>query len=284
MTEVNLDKVVPVGGNEAGNPAEPTPAATPTPEPAPAPAPAAPAPSNAERAEAKAAKEAADKPAKEAAEADAPPEEDPKAAELDTTVWGDAGDEVANSVLTTLQNSGVTPETAKALLWDAVESGDPTKVDRDALVEAVGKSQATLVMAGIENVTSRNNAKIAEVVGIANKAAGSPEGWDKARTWAKANLPKDDLEEYTTMLDGGGEKAAYAAGRIVSRYNADPKNTSLDAGKDTIEPDNKGKPTVEGITRRQYGELLDRAHRRGATQAEFNSLRAQRQAGIAKGL
>lgn len=256
-----------------------------------------PPPSNADRAAAKAEKEAAEKAAKEQADADAEAaaenadgdegegeEDEDEGKELDTAVWGDAGDDVANSVLQTLQNSGVTTDEAKALLWDAVEAGDPTKVDRDALVEKVGKAKATLIMAGIENVTSRNNERVAEVSKIAHDAAGGRDNWSKATKWAVAKLPAGELDELRNMLDKGGRQAKFAAAEIVERYNADPKNTALTAGKAQVKPDGKVTSAVKGITRREYGEQLDKLHRRGASQAEFNALRAQRAAGKKQGI
>ena len=204
--------------------------------------------------------------------------------ELDTSVWGDAGDDVANSVLQTLQNSGVSTDEAKALLWDAVESGDPAKIDRDALVEKVGKAKATLIMAGVENVISRNNEKIAEVSKIAHESAGGPDNWAKAAKWAVAKLPEKELNELRDMLDKGGRQAKFAANEIVARYNSDPKNTALTAGKAQVTPDGKAAPAVKPITRREYGIALERLYRKGGTPAEFKALHAQRNAGKKQGI
>lgn len=253
-----------------------------------------PPPSNADRKADKAAKEAAEKAAKEKADAEAAAAgdgengdgggDDDEGKELDTSVWGDTGDEVGNSVLQTLQNSGVSTEEAKALLWDAVEAGDPTKVDRDTLVEKVGKAKATLIMAGIENVTSRNNAKIAEVTKVANETAGGEANWKKASAWAVKNLAADELDELRNMLDKGGRQAKFAAGEIVARYNDDPKNTALQAGSKQVQPDGKAGKAIEPMTRRDYGIALDKLHRRGGTPTEFAALKAQRQAGIKAGI
>ena len=290
----DLDNVTPAGGNAAPGAAQvndddqpvienaPTDGADPTSQDGPP-------PSNAERKAAKEAKEAAEKAVKEEADAEAAAagdgeNEDDEEKELDTSVWGDSGDEVGNSVLQTLQNSGVSTEEAKALLWDAVEAGDPTKVDRDALVEKVGKVKATLIMAGIENVTSRNNAKIAEVTKVANETAGGEANWKKASAWAVKNLGADELDELRNMLDKGGRQAKFAAGEIVARYNDDPKNTALTAGKGQVKPDGKGGNAVQPISRREYGEQLDKLHRRRGTPAEFAALKAQRQAGIKAGI
>lgn len=289
----DLDKVTPVGGNAAPGVAvvtddQPvienasTEGATPETREGPP-------PSNAERTAAKEAKEAAEaavkaKDGEPDEEVEDVPEGDSEDKELDTSVWGDAGDEVANSVLQTLQNSGVSTEEAKALLWDAVEAGDPSKVDRDALVEKVGKAKATLIMAGIENVTSKNNERIRQVTQLAHEAAGSADNWAKATKWANAKMSESELNELRDMLDKGGRQATFAAKEIVARYNDDPKNTALSAGTAQVKPDGKATAVVKGITRREYGEQLDRLYRKGAGEAEFNALRAQRAAGKKQGI
>ena len=250
----------------------------------------APAPSNKDRAAAKASKEAADKEAKEKAEADAKDGEDDDETpdddkELDTAVWGDPGnDEVARSTLTLIQNSGMTPETALELFGKAREQMDPSLVDRDKLVEAVGKTKATLIMAGFETVTSREKARVAEVTKVVHDVAGGEDNWKKATKWAVAKLDAAELDELRAMIDKGGRQATFAAAEIVNRYNSDPKNTALSAGKGQVTPDTKSTTTVKGITRREYGEQLDRLYRRGATEAEFNALRAQRNAGKKQGI
>lgn len=241
-----------------------------------------PAPSNKERA---VAKEAADREAKAKAEGvkeDETPDDDK---ELDTAVWGDPGnDEVGKSTLTLIQNSGMTPRTALKLFGKAREQMDPSLVDRDKLVEAVGKTKATLIMAGFETVTNREKARVAEVEKVVHEAAGGADNWKKATKWAIAKLDADELGELRDLLDKGGLQARFAASEIVSRYNSDPKNTALAAGKGQVTPDTKAAPAVKGITRREYGEQLDRLYRRGASEAEFNALRAQRNAGKNQGI
>lgn len=288
----DLDNITPAGGNEAPNSVDNTEDDQPVVDPKvedPAPAPVTPPPSNAERAKAKAeakAKEEAEakpeeKPAEEAEDGDKKDSET-----LDTDVWGDSGDEVTNSVLLTLQNAGVSTEDAKALLWDAVAEGDPTKVDRDALIEKVGKANATLVMAGVENVTARNNAKLNEVVTIASDAAGGKDNWSKVAAWAKSGMDEAELNDLRGMLDAGGAKARFASAEIVKAYNADPKNTSVGATKKPMTGDSKSTAAVQGISRREYGEALDRLYRQGKREGspEFKALQAKRQAGMKQGI
>ena len=252
--------------------------------------PAEPAPTNAERAAAKAAKEAEN--AKEGKEDEPETPETPETSDdededkdLDTSVWGDAGgDEVAQSVMQTLQNSGVSTVDAKAMLWDAVEAGDPSKVDRDALVEKVGKAKATLIMAGIENVTSRNNEQIKQVTETVSTVAGSKENWDKAAKWAVASMSAEQVDELRGMIDQGGAKARFAAGEIVKAYNNDPKNTALSAGTKQLTPEGKSTAKVKGLSRREYGDAIMKLERKGGTEQEFAALRAQRKAGKAAGI
>lgn len=237
-----------------------------------------PAPSNKDRA---AANEAAD--AKAEAAEDEDTQDDDK--ELDTAVWGDPGnDEVGKSTLTLIQNSGMTPEAALELFGKAREHMDPSLVDRDKLVEAVGKTKATLIMAGFETVTSREKARVAEVTKVVHDVAGGEDNWKKATKWATAKLGTDELDELRDLLDKGGRQARFAASEIVNRYNGDPKNTALSAGTGQVTPDTKAAPTAKGITRREYGEQLERLYRRGAAEAEFNALRAQRNAGKKQGI
>ena len=246
--------------------------------------PAEPAPTSAERAAAKAAKEAEAGKEEEEPETPETPEED-EDKDLDTSVWGDAGgDEVAQSVMQTLQNSGVSTVDAKAMLWDAVEAGDPSKVDRDALVEKVGKAKATLIMAGIENVTSRNNDQIKQVTETVSTVAGSKDNWDKAAKWAVASMPEDQVNELRGMIDQGGAKARFAAGEIVKAYNSDPKNTALSAGTKQLTPEGKSTSKVKGLSRREYGDAIMKLERKGGTEQEFAALRAQRKAGKAAGI
>ena len=122
---------------------------------------------------------------------------------LDTATWGDFKDDTANAVLLELQNSGITVDKAKALLFDALKSGDVTKIDHDALVEAVGKSRAHLIEAGMRDFISRTNAEVRA-----------------AEESAKAVLAE-------MHAAAGGEQAAFAIDRIINAYNSVDTHTSV---------------------------------------------------------
>lgn len=154
---------------------------------------------------------------------------------LDTATWGDFKDDTANAVLLELQNSGITVDKAKALLFDALKSGDVTKIDHDALVEAVGKSRAHLIEAGMRDFIGRTNAEVkaAEesakaVLAEMHAAAGGEAAWKKVADWArKGGVDKAKLESYVKLIDAGGEQAAFAIDRIINAYNSVDTHTSV---------------------------------------------------------
>jgi len=247
----------------------------------------------AKAAEAEAAKNGAEAEAEDSAETteDAAENSEDKgegnedATELDVSVWGDGGDDVANSVLLTLQNANVSPEDAKALLWDAVQAGKPEDIDRDALVEKVGKATANLIMAGVENVVGKRKTIQAEVRKTVNEAAGGADAWDKVAEWANKNMSTEDLDGYRDMIDGNNPKArAFAAAEIVKAYNAAPANTALNVNQ-TVEGDGGvAGDSVEPLTAVQWIEAKENAIRKKRPQSEIAKIDAGRAAGKKLGI
>lgn len=233
-------------------------------------------------------KAAAEAKAKEEAEAaEKAKAEDDKEAEnkpLDNDVWGTTGDEVGDSVLTLMQNSGMTTEDAKSLMYDAVVDGDVTKIDRATLEAKVGKEKATLILAGTENFINRSKAKAETIVAEVHTTVGGKENWDAVTTWAKENLPDSDLAEYRDMIDAGGAKARFAASELAARYNGDSKNTTLQSDTAEIVGDSKANTGGEKLTKAQYVEKIGAAYDRGASEAEINQIKAARARGRAAGI
>lgn len=211
--------------------------------------------------------------------------EDPEATDdtpLDTETWGSTGDEVGDSVLELLQNAELTTDEAKALMYDAVKEGDPSKIDKEALIEKVGKAKANLIMAGAENFITKNNAKITGIMETVHETTGGKEAWDTIAPWAKANMDAAELAEYASMIDKGGAQAKFAATQIKEAYNSDKNTTSL-TGK-TIEGDTGGKSApIKGITKREYAEQLERANRFG-DKAAIAKIQRAREAGRKQGI
>lgn len=231
-------------------------------------------------------KVAAEKLEAEKAAADEAEAKDKDGKELDTDVWGSTGDQVADSVLQMLQNADVSPDEAKALLFDAVKEGDLSKIDRDALTAKVGEAKASLIMAGVENFVGRQASKNEGIIKEVEKAAGGAENWKTMAAWGKANIPEADLIEYRTMIDNGGAQARFAAGEIATRYNADEKNTSLSTDTTTPSLEGDGGPgaSARKTTRNEYVAELTKAHRSGASDSVIAEITAARHRGRSAGI
>lgn len=208
---------------------------------------------------------------------------DDKNAVLDTATWGDLKDDVGNSVLLILQKSGVTPEVAKALLYDATVAGKPDQIDRDKLIEAVGAANATLIMSGVENYTRKQADAAAAKQTVLNEAVGGKENWDKVLEWAKANLSAEDRAEYAELVNAGGRKATLAAKDLKAQY--EEKNGTLT--KQTVVPgtDNGGPKDAPGLNRADYYAELEKLNRTGKlTQGAQSALWQRRLAGQKQGI
>lgn len=216
---------------------------------------------------------------------DASKEDEAEDKPLDTDVWGTTGDEVGDSVLTLLQNSGMTTDDAKSLMYDAVKDGDVTKIDREALEAKVGKEKATLILAGAENFITRSKAKAETILTEVHTTVGGKDNWDAVTTWAKENVSEGDLAEYREMIDAGGAKARFAASELAARYNDDSNNTTLSTSETTeIVGDGKANTSGEKLTKTQYVEKLGAAYDRGASEAEIAEIKAARARGRAAGI
>ncbi len=222
-------------------------------------------------------------PAEEAPTEEAPAEEHIKSHDLDHKVWGDTGSTVGNSVLGYLQDAGVTPEDAKALLFDAAQSGDVTQIDPVALEAKLGKHGANIVMAGAKTFIAEGKTKVAEVSAVVHSAVGGEETWNKVRDWAVDNVAEEVLAEYRPMIDKGGAAARFAAHELAGLYNGDTANSSVQLNT-RAEPTSVSPPASAALSRAQYVKALDDAYKKNASPAEISKLKAAREAGRKQGL
>jgi hypothetical protein len=213
---------------------------------------------------------------------EAPEETKDEAPEFDPTQWSDERDEVADSVFQLLHEGGATPDEAKALLYDAIQSGKVEDIDKDALTEKVGKARANLIMAGVKNFIADREAATAAAVETVHKIAGGKRAWDAVAKWARETSP-EGLAEYTAMIDAGGKQAELAVQSLVRLHNADPKTKSV--GKTEIIGDGVSRKQEEGISQLEYGKRLDVLSRRGgATDGERADLLRLRRLGRQQGI
>lgn len=198
--------------------------------------------------------------------------------------WGDTGSEAGNDVLGMLQESGISTADAKSLLFDAVQSGDLTKIDRAALEEKVGKHAANIILRGTETFVKEQQIKVDTIIADVHTAAGGSEQWGKVSAWASKNIQEAELAEYRPMIDKGGASARFAVAEIMGRYNADANNTTLTINNSRAEATSVSPPASTAITRAEYVAALEKAHRRGASHKELAEIQAQRNAGRKQGI
>lgn len=218
-------------------------------------------------------------------DADKTPEsEEPK--ELDTSVWGDTGSEEGNAALQLLQDSGITTDEAKALLYDATIKGDITLIDKAALEAKVGKAAATLIVAGVSNVIAQNEAQTKAILSTVHETVGGAENWQAIADWAKTGVDDKELDQYRTMIDAGGVQAKLAAQGLRDLYNSAEGNDTL--GTEAVAPAQRATPvTTPPMSKIDYAQALDKAYREHNGQLP-EALRRQlydaRQRGLAAGL
>lgn len=196
----------------------------------------------------------------------------------------DTGTDTGNDVLTYLQETGVAADTAKALLYDAVKAGDPSKIDLDALKKATGSdASARIIVSGIKSYIAEINSKTAEIHSVVNEVVGSADNWKQLTTWARENLPENELQDYIEMVGQGGRKAKLAAKDLLSQYE-DAGNTSFEVSTTVPKKGGKSTTTIQPLSRIEYYEAMEKAKREGKlTESTNQKLWKQRQAGIRAG-
>lgn len=227
----------------------------------------------------------ADKPAGDEGKQDENTKEaDKKDEPLDVTVWGDTGSDVGNTVLKKLQETGVKPETAKALLYDAVQAGDVTKIDKAALTAAIGETNANIVLSGIGTFIKDNNAKNASVLNALHEQVGGHENWNTLRDWAKTNLKPEEIQDYIEMIDAGGRKAVLAAKDLNERYEQ-AGNTSLKKSEQVVPKANnqQQQTTLVALSASEYFKACEKAQKDGSYAAVRATLLAGRELGKKQG-
>lgn len=253
------------------------------------------------------AKEEADAKAKEEAEASETPEEKAKREEaeaasqkeVDEAEWMSTDNKQFNASLNLMKAAGMKPAEAAELFDEAAQTGDLSKVDREALVEKVGEDQAELIMAGFTNYVETEGQAILQRITKVHEAVGGTENFQKMSVWARGKAKGDTefrntVSAITDMMNSGNEyQADLAAKDFLRMYNADSGNSSITPTAVTKEVDvtaaktSPAKSTATPITAREFADKTDTIMRtmRGADQAAaLKALSADRAAGRKKGI
>lgn len=202
---------------------------------------------------------------------------------LDKDVWGDVGTDSGNAALTVLQNSGLSPEDAKAILWDAAQNQDASLVDHKALVEKVGEAAASIIETGLSNHITESKAHVAVVTKEVHGAAGGEANWNKVVEWAnKGGISQEQLSEYAPMIDKGGAAARFATSEMLGHYNQDDGNTTIQ-GAGRIEGAPSAAPRSKSLTCAEFMAKSEDYHAGKIDAAEYKQASDARERGRKQG-
>lgn len=197
-------------------------------------------------------------------------------------------DPSATAAIDLLKEAGVTPTEANAIFAKAIESGDLADIDVAALEAKLGKAKATLVMAGVQDYYGRQTENNAAATKAVYEIMGGEKGWETVKTWAQAKEKADpgfkkSLNEIRKLLDAGGLQSELGGRELLRLFNADPDTKGLNSG-DITRGDGLGRGAGAPMSRAEYIEAYEAAHKRGASSTELAALNARRRAGKAAGI
>lgn len=221
-------------------------------------------------------------------------EEETKTEEDDDKSWQEewiyTGNPDADAAIELMKESGLKPVEGNEIFKDGIAAGDPSKVRWDLLEARLGPAKARLVRSGVEAYYINEYAEQMKVVTHAHEKVGGEENWSKIVKWAEASSKKDkefaaERADWQKALKVGGFAARAAVDAIVSKYEADPKNSGinnskLERGNTTPAAKQSGQP----LGRAAYFDALEKAGGDRAPQSVKDALWARRQAGMQAGL
>lgn len=196
----------------------------------------------------------------------------------------DYGDDAVNSVVATLKEAGVDAKEADGWFREAAETGDMSKINVTAIAEKVGKEKANLIVLAVKDYYGRTQGSVKESVNAVYEQVGGEENWKKVSAWATAQRKADPAfnkkaDALNAMFDLSPEAAAMAAKELRSMYEAASGNSSLQVKQMQGQTAASVGVNLEPISRKDYAEQYERAHRKGDT-ATMAQLNARRQATI----
>lgn len=216
--------------------------------------------------------------------------EDEESEEEDTEAesYEEYTDPALKQAVEVLKELEIPVEEANKIFAEAVETGDLTKIDRDALVEKCGKDKADLVLVLAESYYNKTFARFQEIEKEAHKLTDGKENFDAMRKWAQEKEANDaefaqDLAAFRKIFDSENPRAIkMAVTELYSMYTADP-DTTVTANLETGDRAAGGE-SIEPLSRREYGDLVQRAHRNGTYEQDKALLWKRREAGMKQGM
>lgn len=202
-----------------------------------------------------------------------------KTAETPAAEFPASDDPSLNAALGLMKSAGMTSEQLTEHFGEAINTGDISKVDREALDKVLGSDKAELVMAGVTKWSVDAGSAALEAARQVQTAVGGADNWAKMTAWAKGAAAKDagikaQIEEITDMLNGNATARKLGAAEFQRLYNADPKNVTVGTVKPITGDKAAAADKVKPMTGREAYEAKEALHRQRqlgkVSAAEFN--------------
>ena len=218
------------------------------------------------------------------------------AEETDAAGWMETDNPSLQASLNLMKAAGLSPSEAGEFFNEALDTGDASKVDQEALAARVGKDNAELILSGVTKYSTDQSAEVLAKVNAIQEEVGGKDNWAEMVKWSKAAARADEtvkaeLTELQTMMNGSETQGKLAAKRMLEMYNGDKGNTTLSGAKPTVSaaptPTMAAAPTpaVEPISAQQYVEKINALTSRGGQrQADMAALSKARAAGRTAGI
>ena len=194
--------------------------------------------------------------------------EDDKAGKpLDTGVWGSTGHALADGVMQTLQNCGMSTDDAMDLLLDAAMTRDPGNVDQKALIAKIGPRRAKAVMEGLTTFSREMRPKDERLSNEVWQHTNGPHALNRLIEQASEKLPPAEVQGYLLQMAKGGSSAQRAVEKLQSIVTG--KQIPIDRRVHiqqygTPQPAPRGKAAASGLTSKEYVAAMTALHAPGS--------------------
>lgn len=189
---------------------------------------------------------------------------DDAADDADDAEFPTSDDPSLNAALGLMKAAGMTTEKLAEHFGEAINTGDLSKIDREALNKELGEDKAELVMAGVTKWSADAGAATLEAARQVQQSVGGAENWAKMTAWAKQAAKSDpalkkEIQGITDMLNGNEMSRKLGAQEFKRLYNADKKNVTL--GGKTVEGDAPAKEKIKPMTGTEAYQAKEKLNR-----------------------
>lgn len=129
-----------------------------------------------------------------------------------------------NAITAYFKAKGIKSDAAYDIFSEAIETGDPSKINEEALAKALGADDAFVVSRIAKSVMMERAAEQAKIIKAVHDSVGGEEAWNIIRDWSNTKASVDpefaqSLDRYASLLDKGDEYAHIVGAALKSLYN-----------------------------------------------------------------